>query len=82
MFCPPYLPMRLWRLYSALSSAVCALLRAVGSTISYRIPPTDRNFACDICIPFYASVSVAPDAVHDDSNVMVSPDAVALDDGQ
>ena len=82
MLCPPYFPIRHCRLYSALLSAICELLREVGSTISYGTPPTDRTFACAMCIPFYASVSVAPDAVHDEANVMVSPDAFALDEGQ
>ena len=82
MLCPPYLPTSARRLNSALLSAVCAFLRAVSSIISYGVPPTVRIFACAMCFPSYESVNVTPDAVHDPANVMVSPDAVALDDGQ
>ena len=46
------------------------------------MPPTDRVFACAISLPFYLRLRVVPDAVQVLPNVMVLPDALALEAGQ
>ena len=81
MFCPPYLPIWPWRLYSALLSAVCAFDLAVSSMTLSDWPPTTSVFAFAIYPP-YARVTVLPETEHVAPNVTVSPDADALAAGQ